>query len=386
MDHPISPAISPSIRVLVAYWGRYGGGGKLTAQLVPALASDSRFTVSLSLSRQAENFAESSKLAPGLWPIDTFAGPAGLLGRSLLLPVTAWRFARHLRRNRIDAVMVVMPHVWDRAFQVAAKLAGVRWLVWAHDADQHPGERARLLDWLQGQEFAAADAVVTASRFVAERLQARRSLPAGRIVELFLPVLNYGGGDATARPRRPFRFLFFGRLLPYKGVPLLLEAFARLRARGVDATLTIAGDGTIDAPQELLTQPGLTLRQEWIAPDRIGAILAEADAIVVPYVEASQSGVIAAAYGAGLPVIATPVGGLAEQVEQERTGLVTRAIDATSLADAMRRFVDEPALYARCAAGAAQQIETNGWKRFASLLGDAIERVVTRPSPGASPR
>ncbi|MDB5365959.1 MAG: hypothetical protein JWM77_1886 [Rhodospirillales bacterium] len=371
------------MRVLVAYWGRYGGGGKLTAQLVPALAADSRFEVALSLSRQAEHFAESRDLAPIRWPIDTFEGAAALAIRSLALPLTAWRFGRFIRRNRIKAVIVVMPHVWDRAFQIAAQRAGARWIVWAHDADQHPGERVPLLDWLQGREIAAADAVVAASRFVAERLQTRRNLPAARIVQLFLPVLTYPDAEDASRPRKPFRFLFFGRLLPYKGVPLLLEAFRQLRAQNVDATLTIAGDGAIDAPDSALTQPGVTLQRGWIQPEQIGSVLAAADAVVVPYVEASQSGVIAAAYGAGLPVIATPVGGLAEQVEPERTGLVTTAIDAKSLADAMRRLVEEPGLYARCAAGAAQQQESHGWPRFASLLGDAIENLVSRP--GHSP-
>jgi glycosyltransferase involved in cell wall biosynthesis len=62
---------------------------------------------------------------------------------------------------------------------------------------------------------------------------------------------------------------------------------------------------------------------------------------------------------------------------------VTTAIDAQSLADAMRRLVEEPGLYARCAAGAAQQQESHGWRRFASLLGDAIENLVSRP--GHSP-
>jgi glycosyltransferase involved in cell wall biosynthesis len=213
-------------------------------------------------------------------------------------------------------------------------------------------------------------------------LQTRRNLPAARIVQLFLPVLTYPDAENESRPRKPFRFLFFGRLLPYKGVPMLLEAFRRLRAQNVDATLTIAGDGAIDAPDSALMQPGVTLQCGWIAPEQIGRVLAAADAVVVPYVEASQSGVIAAAYGAGLPVIATPVGGLAEQVEPERTGLVTTAIEAQSLADAMRRLVEEPGLYARCAAGAAQQQESHSWRRFASLLGDAIENL---SRPGHSP-
>jgi glycosyltransferase involved in cell wall biosynthesis len=73
---------------------------------------------------------------------------------------------------------------------------------------------------------------------------------------------------------------------------------------------------------------------------------------MLPYDEASQSGVAASAYAAGCPVVPTPIGGLVEQVTPNQTGIVARDMSAEALADAVLEFVENPDLLNRCAAGA----------------------------------
>jgi glycosyltransferase involved in cell wall biosynthesis len=72
--------------------------------------------------------------------------------------------------------------------------------------------------------------------------------------------------------------------------------------------------------------------------------MARFDAVVLAHVEASQSGVAAAALGHGLPVIATPSGGVVEQIDAEKTGIFASEVSAEALADAMSRFVQNPEL------------------------------------------
>src|SRR5690606_39979394 len=98
-----------------------------------------------------------------------------------------------------------------------------------------------------------------------------------------------------------FCFLFFGRLMQYKGVDLLLEAFARLRTERGQDRLIIAGDG----PWQRKSMPeGVTLIQRWIADDEIESLFRNADAVVLPYLEASQSGAVPLATAYMLPAIA----------------------------------------------------------------------------------
>jgi glycosyltransferase involved in cell wall biosynthesis len=153
---------------------------------------------------------------------------------------------------------------------------------------------------------------------------------------------------------------------------MLLDAFARLRATGVDCTLRVVGRGELDGPAHLMDQPGLSIETGWVAPDAIGGILAEADAVALPYLEASQSGVIAAAYGAGLPVVATPIGGLTEQVVDGETGLLAAAATAEAMADAIRRLIETPGLYDTCRRGVAAYAASHTAAHFSRELGDVI--------------
>jgi len=365
--------------IALVYWGRLGAGAALMSQIAEAMARDARFDLYLSPSLHSELPPEFA--AARLLPIRTFAGPVGLLARTLILPLTVRRLVRDLKARNVRAIVTIMPHVWGLTLQRAARRAGIRTLLIVHDADPHPGERRPMLDRLVAQEIRGSDRIVTFSGHVADRLVQRGDVPEARIVRLYHPIFRFGAQPAT-EAHKPFRLLFFGRILPYKGVGMLLEAFARLRAEGADVALTVVGRGKIDAPAALLSQPGLTIRTGWVAPDAIGGILAEADAVALPYLEASQSGVVAAAFGAGLPVVATPVGGLKEQVADNATGVLSRNTKPEDFAQAIRRLVETPGLYETCRAGAAAQAEAQSPEHFAKALGDAVlETIETLPRP-----
>jgi len=373
-----TPTDTAKISVALIYWGRLGAGAALMSQIGGAMRQDDRFELFLSPSLQSELPPQFP--AERLLAVRTFSNPLSLLVRSVFLPMTINRLVRDLSARKVRAIVTIMPHVWGPALQRAARRAGIRTLLVVHDADPHLGERRPLLDRLVRQEIRASDRIVTFSGHVADRLVARGDAPESRIARLFHPIFRFGA-QSTGRTA-PFRLLFFGRILPYKGVAMLLDAFARLRTAGVAVSLSVIGRGEIDAAPELTTQPGLTIRNGWVAPDAIGDILAGADAIALPYLEASQSGVIAAAYGAGLPVVATPVGGLTEQVVDRITGVLAHSTSAADFADAIRRLIETPGLYETCRSGVAGHAETQSLERFAAVLGDTILATVAGPAQG----
>ena len=81
---------------------------------------------------------------------------------------------------------------------------------------------------------------------------------------------------------------------------------------------------------------------------------------------------IAAAYGVPLPVVATPVGGLVEQMIDGETGVLARSVSAEDFAAALRRLIETPGLYEHCRLGAARYAETHSLECFARALGDVI--------------
>jgi glycosyltransferase involved in cell wall biosynthesis len=136
-----------------------------------------------------------------------------------------------------------------------------------------------------------------------------------------------------------------GRILPYKGLSLFLDAVNTLRAKGLNVQIGVFGDGELGESADRLSMLGAEVVNRWLDASEIAATLARYDVMVVSHTEASQSGVIAMALGFGLPVVATPVGGLVEQIIDGRTGVLARRVDATALAEAIQRLVLDQELY-----------------------------------------
>jgi glycosyltransferase involved in cell wall biosynthesis len=127
----------------------------------------------------------------------------------------------------------------------------------------------------------------------------------------------------------------------------LLDAIEMLRADGLQVRLGVAGAGDIDVERERLTALGAEVINRWLEDKEIAPLLARYDAMALPYIEASQSGVAAVAFGSCMPVIAMPSGGLAEQVIEGKTGVLAQDVSASSFADGIRRLATNASLYAQ---------------------------------------
>ena len=152
------------------------------------------------------------------------------------------------------------------------------------------------------------------------------------------------------------RFGFIGTLGPHKGLDLLLRAFRRLPP-GLDASLTIYGEpGGFEEFHERLRRMAEGDDRVSFAgpfpPERLGAVLSEMDVLVVPsrwYENAPL--VVYSAFAAGIPVVATGVGGLSEVVEDGRNGLLFPLEDAEALSRCLGRMAGEPGLLVRLRQG-----------------------------------
>lgn len=158
-------------------------------------------------------------------------------------------------------------------------------------------------------------------------------------------------------PRPPLRLLCLGFVRPYKGFDLAVDAVRRLRGRGVDAQLTIAGEVWDDKEgwRARVADPDLAgsveLVDRYVSDDEVAALLAAHHIVVAPYRSATQSGIVPLAFAAGRPVVATAVGGLPECVADGETGRLVAPEDVTPLADAIADVADDLDAYAKRASG-----------------------------------
>jgi D-inositol-3-phosphate glycosyltransferase len=144
--------------------------------------------------------------------------------------------------------------------------------------------------------------------------------------------------------------LFFGNIEPYKGLQFLAEAFHKIAVKDPDLRLIIAGR-LGKACERYLQEVRQTLSREVSGGQVIQAIgyipdedaelyFKAADILVLPYTHVFQSGVLFLGYSFGLPVIATDVGSLGEEIVEARTGFLCRPSDAADLARALEKYFE----------------------------------------------
>jgi glycosyltransferase involved in cell wall biosynthesis len=186
---------------------------------------------------------------------------------------------------------------------------------------------------------------------------------------------------ADRRDPQPDALLFFGRMEAYKGLGVLLDACERLWAQGATFTLSLAGRGPeLDQLRSRIDAlPAITVMDGWLTPQEAVQAFQTAGVVVLPYLEATQSGVLAAAFANGRPVVASDVGGIPDVVEHGRTGLLVPPGDPAALAEAIRTLLQDPAARSAMGAAAARAAQTDlDWDAIAAEMA-ASYRTLARP-------
>jgi alpha-maltose-1-phosphate synthase len=130
-----------------------------------------------------------------------------------------------------------------------------------------------------------------------------------------------------------FTILFFGRILKYKGLEYLVEAFNYLDSNKY--RLIIAGNGNIDFE---IKKDNIYIENRFIDDSEISRIFNEADVIAIPYLSASQSGVAHLSFAYSKPVITTNVGSLKDIIIDGKNGIIIEPASVKSLIDAIKRI------------------------------------------------
>jgi D-inositol-3-phosphate glycosyltransferase len=142
--------------------------------------------------------------------------------------------------------------------------------------------------------------------------------------------------------------LCFGQIAPYKGLEYLVDAFSELAKKDETYRLIIAGKvkpGQTEYWNEIrrkiagsVVHNQIIVRIEHIPDEEVELYFKAADVLIVPYIHIFQSGVPFLAYSFGLPVIATDVGSLREDIVEGRTGFVCQPRDSSDLAGTIDRY------------------------------------------------
>jgi glycosyltransferase involved in cell wall biosynthesis len=271
------------------------------------------------------------------------------------------RLRGEARRWGADVVHVQDSLANDPRLALASRIPPHRYALTVHDPVPHPG-----------------DAVPPWTTHAARRLLRRRASlvfvhSAGLREELTavggtrapIEVVPHGVGrpEMAPMPDRP-ALLFFGRMSHYKGLDVLLDAMPILWEEDPELRLTVAGEGEV-ADHPLLADLRVETRFEHIPEGALAPLFAAATCVVLPYRQASQSGVGSLAREHGRPVVASRVGGLPELITPD-WGRLVEPEDPAALAAAVSEVIGKPGLAESMGRAGAESLGSSDWSGVAA--------------------
>lgn len=185
------------------------------------------------------------------------------------------------------------------------------------------------------REIGTPDLILSPSRFLVDFYRGRDMFTNTRIEALPNPLPPDRSEARTQRLTPRTQFLYVGQLEPHKGINQLFDALDRL---GDEVELHIAGEGGLaDEVAARAERDARISFHGFVSFNHVVRLLHSADAVIVPSVCYENSPtIIYESFLAGVPVIASRIGGVPELIEEGETGLLVRPGDSDDLARAMR--------------------------------------------------
>jgi len=253
--------------------------------------------------------------------------------------VGVFRIIKHINSFNPDIIHLQGDHPW---FNLTLPLLKRKYplVVTVHDITWHVGDKqsTKIPSFVHKLVVRYADQVIVHGK---------------KLKELLMEKDNKSPGSIQVIPHGEFSFyekfskrtvkeenhlvLFFGRIWEYKGLRYLIEAEPLISEKVPTVKIVIAGRGEdFRKYQEMMVhKEKFIVHNKHIPNEMVAELFRKASIVVLPYIEASQSGIVPLAYAFKKPVVATNVGSIPEVVEDGRTGYIVPPKNPEKLAEAI---------------------------------------------------
>lgn len=248
---------------------------------------------------------------------------------------------RTLEDIQPDIIHITCSHIW--ILPLYRYLLKKNVVLTLHDVNEHMGERDLLNRLCNYTDISLANNIFVHCHKLKKDLSDKgyrkkliHVIPHGNY--LFFTTYNSSVPEDGS-------ILFFGRILEYKGLEYLIEAIPKVKSHLNKCNVIIAGKGNFDKYRCLIEDiEDFEIINEFIPDKMVAELFQRSSIVVLPYVEASQTGVIPIAYSFRKPVIATNVGCIPEIVESGVTGYIVQPRNSNELATSIVKILSDDKL------------------------------------------
>ena len=357
--------------ILVNYTGRKGGGPIDALEMAKAFSLNGHKVIAI-LSKDISNKAdwEDFSFEKLIW-IDSSANIFTLFLQLFFFRLTVGKKIKESLQE-YGIRFIYCPMVSILTSRINRLFSKEKIAVVNHDPIPHSGDRTKILAKIAELQdiYDKADCIVVHSEnskmIVEEQYHGNKPVC---YVPLGPQNVRGTGVSKLATPSDYVNFLFFGRIEKYKGIEVLLKAYQKVKQNFAKCSLSIVGNGDFSPYLELSRDlSDCTIVNQWIADEEVGDyFLGNNLVLVLPYLDATQSGPVLIGYQFGIPAIVSNTGGLKEQVN-EKTGLLVEAGDVESLATAMERVCQNPDWIHSTKDAIQEYMEQISWRNSAKTI------------------
>ena len=325
----------------------------------------------------------------------SFRGPRRAL-KSLIYLIDLIRLDRRLARLSPSIVhfqWALLPW-FDKVLWGRWRRRGWKVVYTAHDPRPLAGTTPRVLAGTYWRLQDRADAVVVHSEVArAELLEAGVLAERVHVIPPASPFTPQSRPPSRPEARHALGLatddqvvLFFGFLKPYKGLSVLLRSIPAVARNSGSVRLLIAGEvmESTAGYERLIAELDLSREVDWrpgfVPTADVGTFFSAANVVVLPYIDASSSGVLLDAYACHRPVVVSAVGGLTELVVPGETGLIVPPNDPSALAHALSELLLDPQRAERMGESAYEvSRQRYTWSGMAQRLDALYRKLLLRP-------
>lgn len=277
-----------------------------------------------------------------LQDIQVFIFPCRRIETFLLKDVYyAYLFAKYIKKKKYDLIHIIH---YDKKFWFLLNyfLKGEKIIQTLHEVTSHNGSNSpiqiKTLNWLIDNSIpiifhsnTSMNRFLEYSHSVIQQKLSKNDITMIRF-GLFETYHCFSGQTEFPNKKEEIKILYFGRIVPYKGIDILIDAVNILQNK-YPIHLIIAGSGTPYFSFDKIKS--YEFINKHITNKEIVNLIESSDIVVLPYTSASQSGVPMTVYLFNKPIIASNIGGLKEVIEDLKTGILVNDINAQSFASSI---------------------------------------------------
>lgn len=311
------------IPLSILYLGRRGGGAKITKKIAEDLQTSNKFSLSSICIREDNEEVKEYDQSKAIKIFDALLSGTTLM-KIFQYALVPTKLLSDMRLSTDGTCVVPMISPLGLVIEGLLKAQGVNIIRILHDFEKHPGDKWPPT-YLIRRIIKQSKFLIALSDEVASKI--KDSNPKIKVAIYPHPIFDFSA-DQIGLENRSDYILFIGRIRKYKGVENLVKAFREIDKKNIG--LVIAGEGKLLAT----TDSSVRVINRWLDDNEIASLIKNAEVVVFPYIEASQSGFLPYCVSENKKVVVTPLSGLLEQTMSYRNTYITEdfGVEKLSLA------------------------------------------------------